>query len=59
MALMRRTNPFVQNVNIVVSVVFIASFGLFATSLTLKLADMEDPVSGMLTQTIVAAEMSE
>lgn len=48
-----------QSVNMVVSVAFIASFGLFATSLMLKFADMEDPITDALTHSIAQVEMSE
>lgn len=47
-----RSNPLTQNVHMVISIAFILSFGLFATSITLKLASLEDPITNTLAVTM-------
>jgi hypothetical protein len=42
-----RNTVLVQKVNFVVSVLFILAFGLVATSVTLEVAHLDDPITGV------------
>lgn len=40
-----RNTILVTKVNLIISIFFIVSFGLFATSIMLKSAELEDPIT--------------
>lgn len=53
-----RNTFLVQKVNFVVSVVFVLSFGLVATSLVLRAAQLDDPITGSMISVDQAVQMS-
>lgn len=53
---MRRNGILSQNVNFFVSVAFIAMFGIFMTTVTLKALSLEDPISNSIAATAAAVQ---
>ncbi len=53
-----RNTFLVQKVNFYVSVFFILSFGLFSTSLALRIAHLDDPITGIEIPVVEAADIN-
>jgi len=49
---MRGHSIFTSKVNFFVSILFVASFGIFTTSVLLRFAELEDPITGSLAATM-------
>jgi hypothetical protein len=45
-----------STVNFYISVAFILAFGLTATSIVLRIAELEDPITASVTAALLAAE---
>ncbi len=53
---MRNRSIWTSTVNFYVSIIFMAMFGLATTSFLLRFAELDDPVTGILTSSIEAVE---